>query len=148
MSGFWVYIAVAIVGGLAITLQAQFMGLMDQIGGTRESVFVTYAGGGLVILLVMFAMRGGNLRALSAAPPYAFSAGLLGLLIVGSIGFTVPRLGLVTAFTVLLAAQFLSGALIDHFGWLGAQVRPMDSIRWLGVGVILFGVYLLARGQA
>jgi transporter family-2 protein len=147
MSGFWLYVVVAIIGGLAITLQAQFMGLMDQASGTRESVFVTYAGGGLVIALVMIGMRGGNLRAISSVPPFALSAGLLGLLIVGSIGFTVPRLGLVTAFTVLVASQFLSGALIDHFGWLGAQLRPMDLSRWLGVAIMLVGVYLVARGQ-
>ena len=55
-------IIVAIVGGMAITLQSQFMGLMDQSLGTKESVFITYVGGALVICMIVLATRGSNLR--------------------------------------------------------------------------------------
>ena len=146
MNNLGLYIAVAALGGIAVTLQAQFMGLMDQGMGTRESVFVTYAGGGLAIALYMLALHGGNLRNVGNVPVYALSAGLVGLVIVGSIGFTVPRLGLVTAFTVLVASQFISGALVDHFGLFGAVVRPLDAVRLIGMLVVLVGVYLVACG--
>jgi transporter family-2 protein len=145
MTGYFILILVAIIGGVAVTLQGQFMGLMDQGIGTRESVFITYAGGGLVIALAMLAARGGNLKAWQAVPWYALSAGLFGLLIVGSIGYTVPRLGLATAFTVMVAAQFIMAALVDHFGWLGAQVRPMELPRLAGVGLLVLSVWLITR---
>ncbi len=145
MTGYVLLILVAIIGGVAVTLQGQFMGLMDQGIGTRESVFITYAGGGMLIALAMLAARGGNLRAWHAVPWYALTAGLLGLLIVGSIGYTVPRLGLATAFTVMVAAQFIMAALVDHFGWLGAEVRPMELPRLAGVGVLILGVWLMTR---
>ena len=35
-------IFIAFVAGLAITLQGQFMGLMDRALGTKESIFITY----------------------------------------------------------------------------------------------------------
>ena len=41
-------ILLAIVAGIAVALQGQFMGLLDRGFGTRESIFVTYAGGALV----------------------------------------------------------------------------------------------------
>lgn len=49
-------------------------------------------------------------------PWYAFSTGLLGLVIVGVIGYTAARLGVVVAFTVMLASQFLMAAFFDHYG--------------------------------
>jgi transporter family-2 protein len=138
-------ILLALVGGAAVTLQGQFMGSMDSAIGTRESVFITYASGGLVVTLVMLFLRGGNLRAAASVPWYTFSAGLLGLLIVGTIGFTVPRLGLTTALTLVIAGQFLASLLIEQFGWFGSAVRPFEWSRLLGVFLLLLGVWLTTR---
>jgi transporter family-2 protein len=145
MTNYVFLIVIAIIGGVAVTLQGQFMGLMDQGLGTRESVFLTYASGGLVVALVMLAARGGNVRAWASVPWYALTAGLLGLVIVGTIGYTVPRLGLAVAFTIIVAAPFVMAALIDHFGWLGAEVRPMELTRMAGIGVLILGVWLITR---
>ncbi len=138
-------VGIAAVGGVAVALQAQFMGLMDKAMGTLESVFVTYASGGILIGMIMLVHGGGNLSAWRGVPWYALSAGVMGLLIVGTIGYTVPRLGLVLAFTVMIASQFVMGAVIDHFGLLGAAVRPLDISRLLGVAVLLLGTWLMIR---
>lgn len=140
-----VLVGIAIISGVAVTLQGQFMGLMDRGIGTRESVFITYASGGLLACLVTLAMRGGNLQAWNQVPWYALTAGLLGLVIVGTIGYTVPRLGLSTAFTIIVASQFIVAALLDHFGWLGATLRPLELSRLLGIGVLISGVWLMTR---
>ena len=42
-------VIIAIVAGLAVTLQSNFMGVMTQLMGARESVFITYGSGGLII---------------------------------------------------------------------------------------------------
>lgn len=138
-------LVLAAVGGAAIALQGQFMGLMDKVIGTRESVFITYASGGLLAAFVMLAAGGGNLKAWRQVPWYSLSAGILGLVIVGTIGYTVPRLGLSKAFTVLVAAQFVAAALLDHFGLLGATPRPMGVGRLLGMCVLILGVWLVMR---
>ncbi len=138
-------ISIAIMAGIAVTLQGQFMGLLDRGLGTIESVFVTYAGGGLIITLLMIAFRGGNLKNWQGVPWYAFGSGILGLIIVGSIGYVVPRLGVAKGFTLIIASQFLIASLIDHFGFFGAAVRPMDMMRSLGLGLMLLGVWLVVK---
>ena len=135
----------AVFGGFAGTLQAHFMGVMDQNLGTAESMFITYGGGGLLIGLVMLFLKGGNLGGWQAVPWYTLSAGLLGLIVVGILGFTAPRIGLVPVLTLFVASQFFVGAGLDHFGLLGAEVRPLDLSRASGLGVILFGVWLVIR---
>ena len=138
-------IIIAVIGGVTVALQGQFMGLIDKGLGTRESVFITYASGGILAGIVMLAARGGNLRSWQAVPWYALSAGVFGLVIVAAIGYTVPRLGLSKAFTIIVASQFITIALLDHFGIFGAAMRPLDSSRLLGVGVLIFGVWLIMR---
>ena len=143
--GFAILIIIAVIGGIAVTLQGQFMGLMDEGIGTRESMFITYASGGILVALFMLLAGGGNLRAWQGVPWYALTAGVLGLLIVGTIGYTVPRLGLALAFTIIVAAQFIVAALLDHFGWLGAAARPLGWSQMAGIGVLILGVWLMTR---
>ncbi len=145
MNSYIFLLFIAAVAGVAVALQGQFMGLMDKGIGTRESVFITYASGGLVAAVVMLASRGGNLKAWQGVPWYALSAGLLGLVIVGTIGYTAPRLGLSKAFTIIVATQFIVAGLLDHFGLLGAAIRPLELSRVLGMGVLILGVWLIIR---
>lgn len=140
-----VLILVAVVGGTAITVQGQLMALIDQSIGTKASVFITYASGGLLVSLWMVFSGGGNLRAWQSVPWYAFSAGAWGLVIVGTISYVVPRLGLVIGFTVIVASQFIVAALIDHFGLLGATSRPLEWSRLLGLILLLIGIWLIIR---
>ena len=145
MSSYVLLIMIAVIGGVTVALQGQFMGLIDKGIGTRESVFITYASGGILAGVIMLASRGGNLRSWQAVPWYALSAGVLGLVIVAAIGYTIPRLGLAKAFTVIVASQFLTVALLDHFGLMGAMVRPLDFSRLMGFGVLILGVWLIMR---
>ena len=138
-------IIVAVIGGISVALQAQMMGLLDKSIGTLEGVFVTYAGGGLLIALVLIIMRGGNLVAWQSVPWYAYSSGALGLVIVGAIGYSAPRLGLVATFTIIVSAQFIVAAVIDHFGVMGAATRPLDLSRMLGIALLLAGIWLTMR---
>ena len=144
MANYATLITVAAFGGIAVALQGQLMGLMDQRLGTKASVFITYASGGLVVSLAVLLSGGLSLKGWQNVPWYAFGTGLLGLFIVGTISFTVPRLGLTAAFTVAVASQFIIAALMDHFGLMGAM-RPLDLSRSFGIGVLILGVWLIVR---
>ena len=145
MTSYFVLIIIADIAGVTVALQGHFMGLMDKVIGTKESVFITYGSGGIIAGIVKLVSHGGNLRAWREAPWYAMSAGVLGLIIVGTIGYTVPRLGLSKAFTIIVAVQFLTIAIVDHFGLLGAALRPLEFSRLLGFGVLILGVWLIMR---
>ena len=144
MNLYWL-VAVTAVGGVATALQAHFMGLLDKRVGTLESVFITYFSGGILIGILMLAQRGGNLAAAASAPWYAYTSGALGLVIVGALSYSAPRLGLVAAFTVFVAAQFAMGALVDHFGWMGSDARPLTASKLAGMAVVLAGVWMILR---
>lgn len=135
-------ILIAALGGTAVALQGQFMGIMDRLLGTSGSLFINYMTGAVVVSVIMLAQPG-SLKAWTEVPIYAFTAGLLGLVIAGSIGYTVPRLGLSTAFTILVTAQFVVALCLSHFGWFGAVQNPVTISQVAGVGSLVLGVWLI-----
>ncbi len=138
-------ILIAATGGIAVALQGQFMGLMDRQIGTLESVFLTYGVGGILAALLLLVIRGGNIGQWQQLPWWTLSSGVLGVVIVATIGFSVSRMGTLAAFTLIVALQFVSAAVIDHFGLFGAEVRPIDLSKMLGMGILIFGVWLTVR---
>jgi transporter family-2 protein len=138
-------VLVAAIGGVAVTFQGQLVGILDKNVGTLEGVFITSGGGGLIVGITMLLLRGGNLSSLQSVPGYALLTGPLGLVIIASIGYSVPRLGLVTAFTILVASQFIIAAIIDHFGFLGADIRQINISRLFGISIMLLGIWFTIR---
>jgi transporter family-2 protein len=135
----------AIVCGVAVAIQGQFTGNMQRQLGALESTFITYFSGGVVIALITLALRGGNLSAASGLPWYTFTAGLLGLVIIGTLSLSVGQIGLVPALVLITVSQFVVGAVINHFGWLGAEVDPIDFTKLAGMGLLAAGTYLVLR---
>ena len=142
-SGF--VVVAAVLCGVAVAVQAQFTGIMQRQMGTLEATFVTYFSGGVVIGLMMLLARGGGLSAATGLPWYVYTAGLLGLVVIGTLSLSVGDLGLVPALVLITVSQFVVGSLIDHFGLLGAEVDPLDLGKIFGFALLGLGTYLVLR---
>jgi transporter family-2 protein len=94
---------------------------------------------------MMVTAGGSHLNAWQNVPWYTLTSGALGLVIVGTIGYTVPRLGLTTAFTMFVASQLTAAVILDHFGILGATVRTIDLPRISGLVLLVLGVWLILK---
>jgi transporter family-2 protein len=145
MSSTWLVVIITVVGGLAGAVQAQFAGVMVEKMGPIESVFSTYALGGMCIGVIVAVTRPAHLAAWRTVPPWAFLAGLCGLVIVGSIAFGASRVGVVQALMTYTVSQFVFAAAIDHWGLFGAVVRHVEPSRAIGLGLMLAGTWLVLR---
>jgi transporter family-2 protein len=119
--------------------------MISQRLGIFESVFIVHLGGAIVALVPLLFMMGGRLSEWRSLPWYALCAGVFGLIVIAAISFMIPRIGVAASITAIVAGQLLVGMFLDHFGLLGAAVRPMDLTRLLGMGVVLFGVWLTVK---
>lgn len=79
------------------------------------------------------------------APAIAWIGGLLGAFFVTSAVILVPRLGVAMTFSAMIAGQMLLTLIIDHFGLLGVEVRPVNWARIAGIVLITLGVILVRR---
>lgn len=145
MIPFLINLLIGLLGGIAAGLQAPFTGLMGQRVGELGSVTITYCGGALVIAVIALASGGGGLSEWRSIPWYAFAAGPLGLVIIGTLAFTVPRLGATASTTLFVVAWLLFSALVDQFGWFGVDPKTLDLQRTLGIAALLAGTFLVIR---
>ncbi len=136
---------VGLIGGVAVGFQGPLTSLMSQRLGMLESIFIVHLGGAIAAGLPLIVVGGGQLGAWRNVPWYALGAGALGLVVLGAISYTIPRLGLATTITLIVVGQLVVGTLSDHFGWLGVMVRPLDGTRAVGLIVLLVGTWLVVR---
>ncbi|NDJ77102.1 MAG: DMT family transporter [Chloroflexi bacterium] len=134
-----------LAGGIAVGLQSPLASLISQRVGVMESAFIVHFGGAVAAALVLVTQRGGNLAQWQRAPWYALLAGALGLVVLSAVSFSIPRVGAVPTIVLVVAGQMLISVVIDQFGLFGAEVRPMEVSRLLGIGVLCVGVWLVVR---
>ena len=76
---------------------------------------------------------------------YYVLGGLAGTLIVGTMAFAGPRIGIGTTSAVLVAGQMLGAIAWDHLGLLGQAKDPIDAAKVMG-GLLIVGGVVLVRG--
>ncbi len=141
-----IVIVMGITVGALIGVQSPMASMISQKLGTLESVFIVHIGGALASLALLLVLKkGGNLSGWRELPWYVLMAGALGVLIVGSMGYLIPKVGVATTTLLVFTGQLITGAALDHFGLLGAEVRPLTLPRLAGFVVMALGVWLVVR---
>ena len=138
-------ILIGVAGGVAVGLQSPMASMITQRLGIFESVFIVHIGGALIALVPLLFYAGGKLSQWRSVPWYALGAGVFGLVVIAAISYMIPKVGVAASITTVVAGQLLVGMVLDHFGLLGASVRTLDVTRLLGMGVVLFGVWLTVK---
>jgi transporter family-2 protein len=140
-----VIILIGLAGGVAVGLQSPMASMLTQRLGIFESVFIVRIGGAVIALIPLLIYSGGKLSQWRGVPWYALGAGIFGLIVIASISYTIPRVGVAAAITTIVAGQLVVGTILDHYGFLDATIRPMDTTRIIGMSVVLFGVWLTVK---
>jgi len=138
-------ILVGLISGVAVGLQSPLASMITQRLGTLESIFIIHIGGALLIAIPLIFAGGGNLGNWRSLPWYALLAGSMGLIVVAGVSFMIPRVGVATSITLIVAGQLVISSILDHYGLLGVNVRTMDLPRILGLIIVFVGAWLTVR---
>ena len=76
---------------------------------------------------------------------YYFLGGAAGALIVFTVAYAGPRIGIATTSAVLIAGQMFGAIIFDQMALLSQAKDPIDAFKVLGAGLIVAGV-VLVRG--
>jgi len=138
-------ILIGLIGGVAVGLQSPMASILTQKLGLFESVFIVHVGGAVIALIPLLYFGGGRLGQWRSVPWYVLGAGIFGLVVIGSISYMIPRVGIAAAITTIVAGQLLVGTILDQYGLLGSAGRSMDVTRAFGLAVVLVGVWLTVK---
>jgi bacterial/archaeal transporter family-2 protein len=135
-----------LAGGIAVGMQGPLASTITEKIGVLESIFIIHIGGAIFAAVPLLVLRtGGNLGHWRSVPWYALLAGGWGLVVIAAISYTFPRVGASGTVTLIVAGQLVISAALDHFGWLGVDVRHIDLQRVIGIAVLFVGVWLIVR---
>ncbi len=145
MSQLVVIVAIGLAGGIAIGLQGPMASIINQRLGTLESVFIVHLGGLLAVGIPLLFLGGGKLGQWQSLPWYVLAAGILGVVVIGAAVYNIPRIGVAASIVLITAGQLMIASAIDHFGVFGVEMKPLTSQRFLGLGLVMLGVWQTLR---
>lgn len=140
--------ALAFGAGVALTVQvganAAARGFLR--GDAASAALVSFLVGSIALAGYVLASGGAwPQRSTWSAPPWVWSAGVLGAAYVLASIRLGPRLGALAFFSLVILGQVVSSILVDHFGLLGFPRHPLSLARLLGALALLAGVLLINR---
>jgi len=141
-----IYFMLMLVSGVFVALQPLINANLAVRVGLIQSALVSFAVGTVVLTGVSLAYGHGNFRAVSGAPWWHFTGGLLGAFFVTTIIMAVPRIGTTAALAAAIASQLAAGVVFDHFGLLGGRHIPLDPWRAAGIVMLIAGAGLVLKG--
>ena len=142
------FLLLAILAGALLPVQTginlQLRGVLGQpIVAALVSFIVGTIGLALLVTAVRAPMPLGDAWARSVW--WNWIGGLLGAVYIVAAIVLAPRLGAATLVAALVAGQMVASLLIDHFGWVGFAVHPVNPLRILGAALVVGGVMLVQR---
>jgi bacterial/archaeal transporter family-2 protein len=138
-------LAIMFCAGVSVAVQPSVNARLAQKVGVIESACISFAVGTAVLCALSLVFGKGNLRGVGEAAWWEWTGGILGALFVSLTIFVVPRIGTTAAMSSIIAAQLMTGILLDHYGAFGFRQIPFDLKRALGCLLLLAGLALVGR---
>ncbi|NWE51955.1 DMT family transporter [Brevundimonas sp. P7753] len=136
-----------LMAGAATALQGPTNAkLVTAVGSPVNAAFISFAVGTVALGCLALALQTRpDVGAMKALPWWAWMGGLYGCAFVVSAAWGVPRLGVATTITLMIAGQLALSLILDHFGALGVEKQPLSLGRIAGVALVIGGVVLVRR---
>ena len=147
MSGTALATLLTVLSGLAGSVQVALMSrLGERIGVLQALGFSAALTGVLAFLLLVLARRSvaGYADALHQ-PRWMLLGGVMGLLIVFTVTYAGPRIGVAATVGILIAGQLIMGAAIDRWGLFRSERIPLGWPRLVGIALLAVGAALSLR---
>ena len=134
----------ALAGAFIPVMAALNARLVRTLGEPVQAVWCLFAVGLAAATVASLAVSGRlpSMAAWRSVPPLSLAGGLIVGFYVVSVTLLVPRIGVGATILFAVSAQIVTSALIDHFGLLGVPVRPVGTIRALGITLMVVGLVM------
>ena len=147
MSGNVAATLLTVAAGLAGSVQVALMSRLGERIGVLEALGFSVALTAVLGLLVLLVARR-SVAGYGAAfhqPWWMLLGGVMGLLIVFTVTYAGPRIGVAATVGILIAGQLVMGAVIDRWGLFGSEKIALHWPRVLGIVLLAAGAALSLR---
>ncbi len=145
---YWVPLLLALLAGALMPTQAAINNKLTQfVENPVLASFISFIVGSVALLICLFFSKNSFtlLNQAKDAPLISWTGGVCGAIFVTAVIFAVPRLGIAMTFSLVILGQMLITLPLDHYGFLGTQIREVNLPRVLGVVLVIVGVIIIRR---
>lgn len=144
----YIYILLAFLTGLAVTIQAGVNANLRQMMANPVLAAAISFGSGFLSLVIVLLVTGASLPTLDTVKQvswWKWTGGVIGAIYVTTVIISVPKIGTANLVSLSVAGQLVAAVILDHYGLLGFALHPANGWRLLGVALIIAGVLLVVR---
>lgn len=131
--------------GAAVALQPSINARLAQKVGLLESACISFAVGTATLALVLLISGKTTTKEISGILWWEWSGGILGAFFVSVTILAVPRIGTAAALAAAIAAQLVTGLILDHFALFGFRGAEISLTRSVGAFLLILGAWLVVR---
>lgn len=143
----WWWRGAGVIAGAMFATQAAVNGHLGQeLGSSLKASTVSFATGVVVLLVILLITRPRLQLTRPAAgrnPWWMWFGGVLGSLYVVGNAFLVPQIGAGATVVAVLLGMMAGSLLVDHFGLVQVQRKPVVPAQLLALVVMALGVVLV-----
>jgi transporter family-2 protein len=146
---YWAAVFGALISGYLLSIQGVSNALGSKLMGTPALVATMSLVQALppLILVLMKSPAIGWGAALSHGWKWFVISGVIGIIVVSSLSFSITNLGALTVFVLVILGQIVGAAIADQIGLFGTPVKPMNTMKIISILVIALGVFLLIKSE-
>jgi bacterial/archaeal transporter family-2 protein len=138
-----------LLAGAALAVQAGMNSqLRMAVGNPIISAVLSFSVGLTGLLVYLSISRPTDFPTLATFSQIAWwkwLGGLLGAFYIVVTVLSAPRIGAASFTGLLIAGQLVTALLLDYFGWVGFEAKPIQWTKIVGATCLLLGVYLMTR---
>jgi transporter family-2 protein len=140
-----VALVLSAAAGMLVAMQPPINSKLGQATGNFAAAAISFTVGTIALVVVALVAGGNNISAIRDVPWWYFAGGFIGAVFVASSLVTVRTLGAGGVVAATIAGQLTFSLVIDRFGLLGLEARPLSVTRVIGVVLLAAGVLLVVR---
>ena len=137
----------AITGAL-LPIQAGVNSRLGKIsGGAVTAAFISFLVGTALLGAYILISKKQSLQwsGLQTASLWLFTGGVIGAFYVSASTYIISTLGTALTFSLIISGQLIAAMIIDHFGWLGIEVKEISPGKIAGAILLIAGVVLIRK---
>jgi len=145
------YILAAIAIGGALSLQPPINATMARVLGSPLLSATISISISLVVVSTLWLVWGkgsGDFAQAKFLPWWVLIGGVVGVVFVAGSIITAPILGVALFFVCVIAGQLLGSTIIDQIGAFGLEVKPINTMKMVGLGLVLLGAWVVQNSGA
>lgn len=137
----------AVVAGMALSVQAAVNASLSSSLGVLKTAFLTFALGSLCTGLLIVFFQAPHAQTLLDVPKWQLMGAFLGVPYILIMAYSVKKIGAAVATVAVIFGQLSMSLLIDHFAWLGNAGVAFSSTRFLAMLCLLIALYCIYQSQ-